>query len=313
MKKRKVEWGDQVYLQPSYIRRSYPTEIAKKYAEGIEDYDYISDTQKNRCVVTDTMPRDLFYVKIKMGYDGAAYKVPASTLYYANVEQVMGTKDPFVDLNLEEKLEKGYQNIMEKRDIKFGDRIFLQPSWIRKNLEQKYAEKYADGIKDDEYIKDTQKNRCFVTDMMLNNLWNVEVQMKIDGERYSVPVSELYFVNDKQKEYRNMLYGRLINTPKMYPSLKVDHIIYNDPATIVFWKDGTKTVVKRAKGEKFNKYYAFCAALAKKAFGNNSQVNKIVASGVDQTAKKKTAAKKKAKFVRDEKGRYISATLVKKK
>lgn len=69
-------------------------------------------------------------------------------------------------------------------------------------------------------------------------------------------------------------------------SYRVKRIIYNNPATIVFWMDGTKTVVKKAKGEKFNKYTAFCAALAKKMYGNNSRVNAIVASGFDQTAKK---------------------------
>lgn len=59
-------------------------------------------------------------------------------------------------------------------------------------------------------------------------------------------------------------------------------IIYNGPATIVFWNDGTKTVVKRAKKEKDNKYNAFCAALAKKIFGNNSRVNAIVKSGIEE-------------------------------
>ena len=62
-------------------------------------------------------------------------------------------------------------------------------------------------------------------------------------------------------------------------------IIFNKPATIVFWKDGTKTVVKCAKGEKWNEYNAFCAALAIKIFGSNSRVQKIVRSGEDQTKK----------------------------
>lgn len=63
---------------------------------------------------------------------------------------------------------------------------------------------------------------------------------------------------------------------------EVDHIIYNHPATIVFWKDGTKTVVKCSDNDPYIRYNAFCAALAKKIYGNNSQVNKIVASGIDQ-------------------------------
>lgn len=69
---------------------------------------------------------------------------------------------------------------------------------------------------------------------------------------------------------------------------KVKRIIYNDPATIVFWSDNTKTVVKRGPTETFNKYTAFCAALAKKMYGNNSRVNKIVNGGEDQTSKNYT-------------------------
>jgi len=65
---------------------------------------------------------------------------------------------------------------------------------------------------------------------------------------------------------------------KYYPR----KIIYNGPATIVFWNDGTKTVVKRSKKDKDNKYNAFCAALAIKTFGTNSQVMKLVNSGIEQ-------------------------------
>lgn len=59
-------------------------------------------------------------------------------------------------------------------------------------------------------------------------------------------------------------------------------IIYNGPATIVFWVDGTKTIVKKSKKEKDNKYNAFCAALAKKIYGSNSNVNRIVKSGIEE-------------------------------
>ena len=75
--------------------------------------------------------------------------------------------------------------------------------------------------------------------------------------------------------------------PNFYTPRK---IIFNDPVSVVFWKDGTKTIVRRTKGEKFNKYTAFTAALAKKIFGNNTRVNAIVKSGIDQ--KEKDAAKK---------------------
>jgi len=75
-----------------------------------------------------------------------------------------------------------------------------------------------------------------------------------------------------------------------YSSYIPKRIIYNDPATVVFWKDGTKTVVKRAPNEVSNHYTAFCAALAKKIFETNSHVNRIVKSG--ECIEKKTVVKK---------------------
>lgn len=47
-------------------------------------------------------------------------------------------------------------------------------------------------------------------------------------------------------------------------------------ATIVFWADGSKTVVKRAPDEPDNEYQAFTAALAIKIFGSNSKLKKII-------------------------------------
>lgn len=53
-------------------------------------------------------------------------------------------------------------------------------------------------------------------------------------------------------------------------------ILKNNQATVVFWKDGTKTVVKCAPGTTPNDYDAFTAALAIKVFGNNSALKKVI-------------------------------------
>lgn len=47
----------------------------------------------------------------------------------------------------------------------------------------------------------------------------------------------------------------------------IQKVIFNDPATIVFWTDGTKTVVKCAN-EKFDPEKGLVMAIAKKALGN---------------------------------------------
>lgn len=50
------------------------------------------------------------------------------------------------------------------------------------------------------------------------------------------------------------------------PSIK--NVIFSDPATIIFWMDGTKTVVKTQDGEKYDKEKGFAMAVCKKVFGN---------------------------------------------
>lgn len=46
------------------------------------------------------------------------------------------------------------------------------------------------------------------------------------------------------------------------------HVIFNNPATIVFWCDGTKTVVKCSIDETFDEEKGLAMAIAKKFFGN---------------------------------------------
>lgn len=58
-------------------------------------------------------------------------------------------------------------------------------------------------------------------------------------------------------------------------------------ATIVFWNDGTKTVVKRGKNDQDSDYDAFTAALAIKIFGSNTAVHKIVNGTTKQSKKKR--------------------------
>ena len=58
-------------------------------------------------------------------------------------------------------------------------------------------------------------------------------------------------------------------------ALEIKKVIFNNPATIVFWADGTKTVVK-AENEDFDPEKGLAMAIVKKVFGNKgSYFNKI--------------------------------------
>ena len=59
------------------------------------------------------------------------------------------------------------------------------------------------------------------------------------------------------------------------PDLKIKKVIFNDPATIVFWADGTKTVAKAHGDDKFDKEVGLTVCIAKKALGNRSNFDKV--------------------------------------
>ncbi|MBO7453503.1 MAG: hypothetical protein J6U54_24480, partial [Clostridiales bacterium] len=62
-----------------------------------------------------------------------------------------------------------------------------------------------------------------------------------------------------KEQYRNR--GRLP---------EISEVIFNKPATIVKWADGTKTVVKVQGKERYNKEKGLAMAIAKKAMGNSN-------------------------------------------
>lgn len=62
--------------------------------------------------------------------------------------------------------------------------------------------------------------------------------------------------------------------PKKNPNINsstpvIENVIFNDPATIVFWNDDSKTVVRAHGGDKFDPEKGLAMAFAKKLFGNN--------------------------------------------
>lgn len=123
-------------------------------------------------------------------------------------------------------------------------------------IHQDFYSALPDAVKIQKYMEEKQ---------MGNESRGITLEAKI-GDCY-VPITPFQSLGDIWSTLlRDMTVGALI--PK--------RIIRHGPATIVFWGDGTKTVVKRAPDEPDNEYAAFTAALAIKIFGNNSKLKKIV-------------------------------------
>lgn len=58
--------------------------------------------------------------------------------------------------------------------------------------------------------------------------------------------------------------------------LTIERVIYNDPATVVYWSDKTRTVVKCQPGDTYDPKTGFLLALCKKACGNTGNYNNLL-------------------------------------
>ena len=93
-----------------------------------------------------------------------------------------------------------------------------------------------------------------------------------------VSYRSLYDIRNDAEVSRNT-YRNILNSTYGIGSLRIPEIknvIFNDPATIVFWEDGTKTVVKCQDGDEFDPEKGLAMAIVKKAYGNKgSYCNKL--------------------------------------
>lgn len=82
--------------------------------------------------------------------------------------------------------------------------------------------------------------------------------------------------------YRDKMYDPIFRrngkTEYQYPYYRpeIKNVIFNDPATIVFWTDGTKTVVKCQEGDIFDPEKGLTMAIAKKVYGSKGYYCNVI-------------------------------------
>lgn len=107
-----------------------------------------------------------------------------------------------------------------------------------------------------------------------------KIILDIDVERYDEKWSVNCFgILHKKIE----LVGTSRNFPSSPTNIEVKKVVFNNPATIVFWKDGTKTVVKCSKNEKFDPEKGLSMAISERVLGSYSKFKKIIDSAEDKS------------------------------
>lgn len=98
----------------------------------------------------------------------------------------------------------------------------------------------------------------------LNYLFRFHMGPGCIGNRQLVSMDIRLNPTRKSHEYYNY---NLISANK--PKLDIKEVKFNPPATIIFWKDGTKTVVKCQENEEYDPEKGLAMAIVKKQLGNN--------------------------------------------
>lgn len=94
--------------------------------------------------------------------------------------------------------------------------------------------------------------------------------IKIDNKLQPLKIDKFSMCKNENTSFEGRFFGESINCKDL-----IKKVVFNNPATIVYWKDGTKTVVKCQDGDKYDKEKGLAMAIVKKLFGNKGNYNKI--------------------------------------
>lgn len=108
---------------------------------------------------------------------------------------------------------------------------------------------------------------------------SIQQKFKLEG-RYKYPATESDLLMRVLGKWREAL----------RPELSYEKVIFNDPATIVIWKDGTKTIVKVQPGETYDAEKGIALCFMKKALGNKGNFNNILKKETEKYEESKRIA-----------------------
>lgn len=95
-----------------------------------------------------------------------------------------------------------------------------------------------------------------------------------------------YCVNDvkiTEEMYKRMIAKKKIDNYKNKP--EIERVIFNYPATIVLWTDGTKTIVKAQDDDVYDKEKGLAMAICKKLYGNTGRYFEEFKKWIPEAAK----------------------------
>lgn len=117
------------------------------------------------------------------------------------------------------------------------------------------------------------KNREITVGCNLKDIYPVSID-ECDLKNNDDFLDAMRYYSEQRNYYHNILSASMeikVDIPGM-----IDRVIFNDPATIIIWNDGSKTVVKRSEDDIWDPEKGFCMAVIKKLYGHTSFIKRFM-------------------------------------
>lgn len=168
------------------------------------------------------------------------------------------------------------------------DEIDATGMWIFKKMFNTLQYKFGNINKDDCYWAINSRSFYEICDICENMGFDFERDIECNENRVTINGINVLFTYNSDSIYEPQLFEiKLVYKKPILHHIyannylnflsnnipEVKKVIFNDPATIVYWKDETKTVVKCQEGDDFDPEKGFAMAFLKKCWGNKCNFN----------------------------------------
>lgn len=183
------------------------------------------------------------------------------------------------DLNTFRNMIKSMHEHIKKKYGELSVKYFWSmsyPTWLK-------LEKWYPGLCETEFGFSSPTSRFFleievnISDILSDDIVDLIAKEKVNYmEKFYIGGAHRHpFLDnsvDMYKKQVNAIYGLpphliMSDLSKAF-KLPIKEVIYNKPATIIYWKDGSKTVVKCKEDEAYDKEKGFVMAVIKYILGN---------------------------------------------
>lgn len=164
-----------------------------------------------------------------------------------------------------------------------------------KRSQDQFLKEFVELVKQTYEVKKEKENMSYIK-------WKIDdYTVYNDGDRFSEPILQANLIGtvtnvgayrsrtlrEVLQEFEDRLnsdnrprvnysgYSKGIAKPYVDP-MDIKDVIFNPPATIVFWADGTKTVVKAQNGEPFDPEKGLAMAITKRIYGDKGRYFEVI-------------------------------------